>query len=206
MLLRPPQETEPAWMKRAVRMMSLDGWDIYRVESESGYEPMFWAHHVHKADRVWLAYNKAGVAVYRWRCNSCGGYLSHTISHQDARQLPYEPEAGPDLETARLHYEAARTRMHERAQSLRETYLARQDDQRKREYAAYLMTPAWRARRDKVLKRAGGMCEGCGDRPAVQVHHLTYRRIFREMLFDLRAVCRECHEQIHEETIRCSKP
>jgi hypothetical protein len=67
-------------------------------------------------------------------------------------------------------------------------------------YSAYLLTPEWRARRAKVLKRAGGVCEGCLGRPATQVHHLTYERVGREMLFDLVAICDDCHGAIHEKT------
>lgn len=66
-------------------------------------------------------------------------------------------------------------------------------------YDGYLRTPQWRALRAKVFRRSGGLCEGCGERYAVQVHHLTYARVGREMLFDLAAVCEECHRSIHED-------
>src|SRR5215472_14733307 len=39
---------------------------------------------------------------------------------------------------------------------------------------AYLSSPAWHAKRPTVLCRANGCCEGCGERRAVQVHHLRY--------------------------------
>lgn len=63
-------------------------------------------------------------------------------------------------------------------------------------YNAYLQTAAWRERRAKVLRRAGGTCEACLERPAVQVHHTTYKHLGCEPLFELRAVCLECHEEI----------
>ncbi len=34
---------------------------------------------------------------------------------------------------------------------------------------------------------------------AEDVHHLTYARLYDEMLFDLIAVCRDCHERLHPE-------
>ena len=34
------------------------------------------------------------------------------------------------------------------------------------DYDKYLRTPWWKEKRSKVLRRAGGMCEGCGDRSA----------------------------------------
>ena len=64
-------------------------------------------------------------------------------------------------------------------------------------YDAYLDSPAWAHRRQLVLRRAGGICEGCGTEPAREVHHLTYQRVGHEMLFDLVAVCADCHRAIH---------
>jgi hypothetical protein len=73
-------------------------------------------------------------------------------------------------------------------------------------YNEYLLTPTWRAKRYRVLRRAGNMCEGCGDRAATQVHHMSYPRdclpgspawIAQEKLFDLRAICTECHGDVH---------
>ncbi len=66
-----------------------------------------------------------------------------------------------------------------------------------RRYQAHLLSEKWRRLRVKVFARSKGMCEGCADRHAEQVHHLTYDRMGNEMLFDLAAVCRHCHEEIH---------
>jgi 5-methylcytosine-specific restriction endonuclease McrA len=66
-------------------------------------------------------------------------------------------------------------------------------------YDSYLKTPQWRARRDAVIQRAKGVCEGCGKNHATMVHHLTYARVKREMLFDLVAICKACHDQVHGE-------
>lgn len=74
------------------------------------------------------------------------------------------------------------------------------------QYNEYLFTPTWRAKRDHVLRRAAGHCEGCGDMRATQVHHRRYPQgvapgsaewIAQEKLFDLIAICRNCHEDIH---------
>jgi 5-methylcytosine-specific restriction endonuclease McrA len=66
-------------------------------------------------------------------------------------------------------------------------------------YNGYLQTPAWRALREKVMRRANGRCEGCGECKAVQVHHLTYAHVGEEFLWELRAVCTECHERLHQD-------
>jgi hypothetical protein len=64
-------------------------------------------------------------------------------------------------------------------------------------YRDYLKTAQWRTIRQKVMLRAGGLCEGCRSATPSQVHHLTYERAGAELLFDLVAVCRECHQRAH---------
>jgi len=66
-------------------------------------------------------------------------------------------------------------------------------------YNAYLRSPAWRERAAQVRRRAGGICEGCGTQAATQVHHLTYKHVGKEFLWELRAICEECHDRIHGE-------
>lgn len=67
------------------------------------------------------------------------------------------------------------------------------------QYSEYLNSSAWAARRKAVLRGASGQCEGCAERAATQVHHLTYEHVGAELLFELVAVCDECHERIHQE-------
>ena len=60
-----------------------------------------------------------------------------------------------------------------------------------------LGSPSWRELREYVMRRANDTCERCGSRPATEVHHLTYVRVFRELPSDLIAICRQCHAEIH---------
>ncbi|RYE08557.1 MAG: hypothetical protein EOP22_12995 [Hyphomicrobiales bacterium] len=66
-------------------------------------------------------------------------------------------------------------------------------------YNSYLLSHSWQAKRSLVLKRAGGLCEGCGTKPATQVHHTSYKHLYDEFLFELVAVCDSCHERLHLE-------
>jgi hypothetical protein len=86
----------------------------------------------------------------------------------------------------RWKQESAR-RQQEREQEIRE---------RRLQYSAYRRGPDWAWRRKAVFKRADGLCESCGRQRATEVHHKTYDHIFDEPLFDLAAICRECHEKI----------
>jgi len=64
----------------------------------------------------------------------------------------------------------------------------------------------WRDKRVLVLKRACGMCEGCGQARAREVHHKTYQHLGAEFLFELVALCVECHRRIHSEPRQTDQP
>jgi len=68
-------------------------------------------------------------------------------------------------------------------------------------YEKYLQSPEWKAKRRLVFKRCGGVCEGCGEIRATEVHHLTYEHLGNELLWELAAACRDCHERVHENSI-----
>lgn len=90
-----------------------------------------------------------------------------------------------------------RSEEYERQRLQRSAEYEQRRKERDAQYSAYLLSPQWKARRAKVMKRAGGICEACLERRATQVHHLTYARIFNEPCFDLRAICDPCHDAIH---------
>lgn len=64
-------------------------------------------------------------------------------------------------------------------------------------YNEYLNSPAWKAKSEAVLIRDGRWCQGCREKPATQAHHLSYEHVGKEFLFELIAVCRECHARAH---------
>lgn len=68
---------------------------------------------------------------------------------------------------------------------------------RRQRYHAYLHSAGWFARSAPVRWRSGGRCERCRRWRAREVHHLTYRRIFRELPEDLIHLCVGCHERMH---------
>ena len=67
------------------------------------------------------------------------------------------------------------------------------------DYEAYLKTPEWKEKRLKVFKRDKNICQGCLEKPAEHVHHLTYARIYNELLYDLISLCKDCHSLAHPE-------
>ena len=69
------------------------------------------------------------------------------------------------------------------------------------DYQDYLRTDAWIKKRRIVLERDSSVCQSCLEAKAIEVHHLTYDRIFEEPLFDLVAVCGPCHVRLHRKKI-----
>lgn len=67
-----------------------------------------------------------------------------------------------------------------------------------KEYLTYLKSPQWRVLREQVLARDKYQCFECGARGALEVHHTTYARIFREELDDLITLCPACHDDEHK--------
>jgi 5-methylcytosine-specific restriction endonuclease McrA len=65
------------------------------------------------------------------------------------------------------------------------------------EYQYYLQSDQWKTKRRKILQRAGYRCELCRKAKPLQIHHLTYERIFNERMDDLQAVCDRCHRRLH---------
>lgn len=65
-------------------------------------------------------------------------------------------------------------------------------------YREYMVSPEWDSRRQMVLSRDRMTCQACLSRPATQVHHLTYKHLGNEPLFELISVCAPCHERITE--------
>jgi hypothetical protein len=64
-------------------------------------------------------------------------------------------------------------------------------------YLDYLQSPEWSQMRMKRILKAERCCEACRARPIyLEVHHLTYERLFREKLNDLIALCTACHQRI----------
>lgn len=63
-----------------------------------------------------------------------------------------------------------------------------------REYLEYLGSEEWMVKRGRRLAIGKGRCAVCGVEEGLQVHHLTYERIFREEMGDLLPLCERHHE------------
>lgn len=92
--------------------------------------------------------------------------------------------------------------------TLREIFFIRGEEQRQDQwsndhdhwqawYAEYLKSDRWKAKRAEVMRRDKFTCQGCHDR-ATLVHHKTYANVGDELLFQLIALCKDCHTRVHD--------
>ena len=133
---------------------------------------------------------EGGVTHYADWCPECETRTSQWLSKKVV--VPAQIEAAPTVDLVERRAIAS--------QEYAERVASRERDEhpeRSAEYREYLDGPLWRERRDLVMERAGQTCEGCRKHRAENVHHLTYAHIYHEFLFELVALCRDCHERWH---------
>lgn len=134
-----------------------------------------------------------GASQFTYQCQTCGqidysrtgrGPWVAKPASVDIDSLPlWDDRLQRDAITAvRIQAEAERT---ERDEAWRDAY----DD--------YINSPAWRVKRRRALDRDGHLCQGCLESVATDVHHMTYDRLFDELLCDLVSLCQACHQKCH---------
>jgi len=69
-------------------------------------------------------------------------------------------------------------------------------------YLAYLKSGRWFALRQHLINERGEKCQRCGKEGAVDGHHRTYVRLFKERDEDIELLCRGCHSEHHKKEKR----
>lgn len=138
-----------------------------------------------------------GSKIYAEQCLDCGRQI-RAVS-KNAPEILEMPERIPFDEVLKDTYHAREQAHRNQQAAQRERAQQEKDSAWWQWYNEYLESPTWRMKRQMVLARAAGLCEGCRCRQAEQVHHLTYRHAGNEFLFELVAVCAACHARLHTE-------
>jgi 5-methylcytosine-specific restriction endonuclease McrA len=145
-------------------------------------------------DLVWVPVGTPGVSTrqLRYQCRDCfeyvGGSQRHALATADT------PEIDPNTlvirdERREERWQRRRTEWDHEAQQRNEEWWQWYDN--------YLLTDEWHRRRRLVLERDGGICQNCRAARATQAHHLSYRNVGNEFLWELIAVCDDCHVRCH---------
>lgn len=148
---------------------------------------------LHDRSRIVRYQTQGGGAQARKQCLECGDVFGSAV-----RAVGSYPNWDSGLLVMWIERRIAqRKAVFARHESLQTVDLIDKREQ----HAAYLQSQTWRIKRKRVLERCGGACEGCRDQRATQVHHLTYKHWGRELLFELVALCDECHAVCHEDRV-----
>lgn len=65
-------------------------------------------------------------------------------------------------------------------------------------YEAYINSPEWRAKAERIKERDGRRCRVCNGRSRLSVHHRTYEDLGHEQDSDLLTLCQDCHQVFHD--------
>lgn len=141
-----------------------------------------------------------GSIQYVYQCLRCGAAVSTPISYKQISLEYGDPKCIADFDVSiLLEWKEAYKR--KKQQVLGADHEANKEKLSNfwEYYSEYLNSSEWKVKRKKVLKRSGGFCEGCGDNLATDIHHISYKHMGNEFLFELVALCSSCHERIHSE-------
>jgi 5-methylcytosine-specific restriction endonuclease McrA len=130
-----------------------------------------------------------GIKLLGTQCMMCG---------QMPKGAQWLSQKGVDIHSFEEFDETISERWRAAQNQARQLKLQKEKLERHLEYERYIReSPEWQAIRVKVTKRDGYLCQACLETGATEVHHKNYLHLFDEILFDLIAVCRPCHQKIH---------
>ena len=151
----------------------------------------------HKKLQKVLRTVKGGSKQLVKQCLDCGTQIGSAFSQKN---LPEEPGVwNGDL--ARKYDTQRKATL----QSIREKHFEKQQrvsGNFSQLYYEHMKSEKWLQMRVKIFRRANNICEGCLEKPARDVHHLSYAHLSDELMFELVALCRECHVKV-EQTQNC---
>ena len=139
-----------------------------------------------------------GNETLHMQCTTCGRSISGSLTKRECFEFSAIDKWDDVLpEVWRRRIDAEFTALQE-AHRARLTYLEETRETRRERYSEWLRTSQeWRAIRSRVMRRANFVCECCLETEARDVHHETYELGVLPPAWLLRAVCRTCHESLH---------
>lgn len=130
------------------------------------------------------------------QCLDCGMSVGHPIKHAAVAPAVLATIKEFDHEFRDLMIERRseifKEEIHAKRQQWEEEF-----PERHAKYVDYLKTPDWKAKRELVIDRENGLCQGCRSSPISEIHHATYKTLGNELIFQLVGLCSTCHRRAH---------
>jgi 5-methylcytosine-specific restriction endonuclease McrA len=67
-----------------------------------------------------------------------------------------------------------------------------------KKYQDYLNSPIWKDKTEWIKEVFNFICQECGSKKNLQVHHLNYDSLGNENQHDVTLLCKKCHKKAHE--------
>lgn len=135
-----------------------------------------------------------GIWHFVRQCENCWAQVGNYLKKEDAaKEIRYFDDV-PIFDVEKSYQISEEQREFDRVEAE-----ARRNEHREWYRETYLKSPEWRAKTALVRERCRGLCEGCRNAPCTQVHHLTYAHVGNELLWELVAVCDDCHARAHSD-------
>lgn len=149
------------------------------------------------------------VLVQRVACRSCKSLITGAVK-RDKWFNTYPLFSNERHKEIEENKRACRNTLYEYINKIRTDIIERNNKRKLQEYEqdniewwnkykAYLQTDTWKKKRQMVLERENWICQGCKVNKANHVHHETYQNLGDELLFQLIALCVDCHQKLHPE-------
>lgn len=143
----------------------------------------------HKLTEIRYKVTSNGNKQYATQCLTCG-------ANTDGRWLP---QKGLDIPSIKSWDDAIASEYQKKMATIRQGRLVQERIARHEEYERYIReSDHWQEIRTKVLRRDGHICRGCLENNATEIHYMNYRSLYAELMFDLVALCRDCHKKAHD--------
>jgi transcription elongation factor Elf1 len=131
-----------------------------------------------------------GARLFKLQCSKCGEVFGSWIPHDKVLQ---KDRCEPINDALQHTY---RQNKKELTDAINDLIRQAEDGSWNETYQAHIRSAEWREKANLVLKRCNWTCEGCGKNRATQVHHLSYKNLGNEFLFELVGLCAGCHDSI----------
>ena len=147
----------------------------------------------HEQEEIRYRLSSSGSKMYKRQCLNCGRgsqWIKRDTIPNRVNLVEFDGALEDEWARSRGRILATRNRGFD-------LVAERHRNERKALYHEYLSSPEWKRIRNSVVARADGQCEGCAERRADDVHHMSYDHQGAEFLFELVALCRGCHKRWH---------
>jgi 5-methylcytosine-specific restriction endonuclease McrA len=180
-------------------------YDAIKHAEENGIEvtwPVLWFKHEQRwkceceDKRPKFKITESGAKTFGFQCEKCGSW-----ERKKREYFSFDIPTSPFSQEIRNRFRDARNAEGQNVieiwQEIKTERLQNESARWRSDYEAYLSSDRWKMKRMAALERDRHICQGCLIKPATEVHHLSYKNIGNELLFELVSLCHDCHRRIH---------